>query len=192
MDDKKDTINFKEIYLLILSLLQGSLFFVLMDSINIFEKNIDVYTISFNILACIIFFRIFQSQMLAALKYDEKWNFKALDFIVVFIFAMFEYYLFDFIDRTTNLRKVYLFIIVFALMGAAGYWYTLKSLKKKHQPKEKALQTLNITIALMIAFFAVVGYLIDCCILHIIINIIIILILMLNIYKSFSMSGFTG
>lgn len=191
MGDNRDRINYKEIYLLILSLLQGSLFFVLIDNVNIFKKKVDVYTISFYILACIIFFRIFQSQMLAALKYDEKWDFKALDFVVVFIFAMFEYYLFDFIGRTANLQKIYLFIIVFALMGAVGFWYTLKSLKKKYQPRERELQILNIAITLLIAIIAVVGYLIDCYTLHIVVNVIIVLVLSLNIYISFCMSGLT-
>lgn len=86
--------DFKTIILLMVSLLHGSLFIILCDqtlTLIRFPRTVSVAALVMNYA---IFLRVFQTHLLAAIKYDSRWKIRPFDFVYVFVTALFEYLLF--------------------------------------------------------------------------------------------------
>ena len=82
--------DFKTIFLLLVSLLHGSLFIFLCErTLRMFE-NFSWQQLSVEVLFYAIFFRMLQTQILAALKYGGVWRVRPFDFILVFVTVLFE------------------------------------------------------------------------------------------------------
>jgi len=114
--------DFKNLFLLLVSLLHGNIFIALVEHSLVLsdkERTGVFWTTGFFNLS--IFFRIIQSQIAAATKYAQQWRVGAFDFVVVFLTAMFEYALFTY-DRfewaSPETRKW--MIGVFAAFGIVG------------------------------------------------------------------------
>lgn len=81
------TEDFKTIFLLIISLLYGTLFFFLCENtINIVQQYSKV-ELSILCLQIAMYFRIIQTHLLAAIKYSKNWRIKSFDFLLIFLTA---------------------------------------------------------------------------------------------------------
>ena len=163
-DDKKMDF-FHEILILIVSLLHGSLFFILADQLIDLINSFSFLELSSLIFCFALFFRIFQTHLLAAIKYTEKWSLKPLDFVMVFITALFEYLLFSSEDIQSNGKDVYYHIIfIFCIFGIIGYFVTYKrtykNYKKSGKKNELKIQAINIFCILFIGLLSIIGYVI--------------------------------
>ena len=147
--------DFKTIFLLLVSLLHGSLFIFLCERTLRAIETFSWQQLSVELLFYAIFFRMLQTQILAALKYGGVWRVRPFDFILVFVTVLFEYIVFmhDSIQGvgTWFLRTV---LIGFALFGIAGYIITYASIRKKLSPenlkRERIVQTVNVSVVLLI------------------------------------------
>lgn len=151
--------DFKALFLLIISLLHGNLFIALSDRL---VSNLPIMTldqVATFILCYALFFRVLQTQLLAALKYDTAWLFRPFDFLLVFITALFEYIVFvhDRLPWFTSLHLAGL-LVGFALFGILGYATTLvrvrRSLRDSERRRETLIQMINIGVLIVIG----VGY----------------------------------
>ena len=77
--NQKQLSFFYEILVLIVSLLHGTLFFSLAEKTIDLINSFTLIGLSYLTFFFAIFLRIFQTHILAAIKYTEKWDFKPLD-----------------------------------------------------------------------------------------------------------------
>lgn len=186
---------FYEILVLIVSLLHGELFFVLVDRTISLINNYSITDLSLLLFFFTLFFRIFQTHLLAAVKYTEKWSFKPLDFILVFITAAFEYIMFC-NDRIIHnpTRWYYYSIFCFCVFGIAGYIITYcrtcSRYSGREKPSEIKLQVINGICVFIIGalhfslYFGIAPLFIN----QILVNFASSLILLINIFLSLNMS----
>lgn len=193
---KQQRLNFfYEVLILIVSLLHGTLFFVLAEKVIDLINQFTMIDLSYLIFFFSLFFRIFQTHLLAAVKYTEKWTFKPMDFVLVFFTALFEYILFSY-ERISASSKQWYFYLIFAFcfFGIIGYFTTYIRTRNSYKRDKKNLE-LRIQIINMICIF-VIGALHLVCYLKlypsifnsIFINFISAIILLLNIYLSLLLS----
>ncbi len=132
---------FYEVLVLIVSLLHGTLFFSLADRTIDLINHFSLLNLSYLLFFFSLFFRIFQTHLLAAVKYTEKWTFKPMDFLLVFFTALFEYILFSKEEIVYDPHKWYFpLIFVFWLFGALGYLTTYIRTRKSYQGKNRTLE----------------------------------------------------
>lgn len=184
--------NFKDLFILLISILHGELFFLITNySLDILE-NFNLIKLSKIILFYSVFFRIFQTQLLAALKYDRVWKVKIYDFIIVFITVLFEFLFFSvFYKETYPFIKGYILMIIFALFGIFGYVHTFFMYKRgttKLSKSEKKIQTINICILIIVLMLSAWVILYPSLIMIMIFNYIISILLLLNIGFSLTIS----
>lgn len=152
--------EFKTLYLLILSLLHGNIFFALTESMLIAsEKGTDAAYWSLVVFNYVIFFRILQSQLMAALKYDSRWTLGVFDYLVVFLTCLFEYVLFTRVRFSWGGDDFFLRLILgFAAFGAFGYLLTYlrtrRRLPKRIRRVELVLQSTNILVLVVVGGLA--------------------------------------
>lgn len=152
--------EFKTLYLLILSLLHGNIFFALTESMLIAsEKGADATYWSLVVFNYVIFFRILQSQLMAALKYDSRWTLGVFDYLVVFLTCLFEYVLFTRVRFSWGGEDFFLRLILgFAAFGAFGYLLTyLRTsgrLPKRIRRVELVLQSTNVLVLVVVGGLA--------------------------------------
>ena len=153
--NQKQLSFFYEILVLIVSLLHGTLFFSLAEKTIDLINSFTLIGLSYLTFFFAIFLRIFQTHILAAIKYTEKWDFKPLDFILVFSTALFEYVLVsnDRIQSHSN-RWYFLLIISFCLFGIIGYSITYRRTRNAYTGKtlvnELRIQGINIICILIV------------------------------------------
>ena len=180
--------NYKELFILLISILHGELFFVITDYTVEIINNYNGLQFSKIVLFYAIFFRIFQTQLLAALKYDGIWNVHAFDYIIVFITIFFEYIFFKYY-YLANTSNIYgnAFIVLFALFGIFGYLHTYltysKSVNYKNK-KEKKIQTINIIFLVVIIILELLTILFYSSHWIIVSNILVSVMLITNVYIS--------
>lgn len=142
---------------MLISIIHGSLFFIFLDKMKeIVDSGISFYYFSILLFSFCMFIRVLQSQVLAAIRYEELWNVKTLDIFIIFIIAGFEYFMLHFISKSAWTYSILL--ITFALIGILGYIITFFSIKKRNSI-EAYIQGLNIFILLVIAAISVLGIL---------------------------------
>ena len=148
--------EFKTIFLLLVSLLHGNLFFALAAKSIPSVHELDAYGMSLVVLSYTVYFRVLQSHVVAALKYDARWRLRPFDFVLVFITVVFEFALFTREDvpwlTNNNLRVM---LICFAIFGAVGYAVTYlrtrAGMKAAGYKNEWKLQTVNVAVLLAMA-----------------------------------------
>ena len=154
---------FRDTFLLIVSLLHGSLFFVLGDkTINIINA-FNIIDLSRLIFFYSLFFRVFQTHLLAAVKYNVKWTLNPLDFIMVFMTSLFEYLLFSHEKIVVAGTDIYNSLIMFfCLFGFIGYIFTYlktyKNFDSKEQKTERRIQIINIVCIAVVGILHVIYY----------------------------------
>ena len=140
---------FYEVLVLIVSLLHGTLFFVLAEQAIDLINNFSFWGLSKVVFFFILFLRIFQTHILAAIKYSEKWLFKSMDFILVFLTALFEYILFS-SHRILDCGQTWylLLILIFCIFGISGYGITYLRVRNSYSGNAKRnelrIQIINI------------------------------------------------
>jgi len=190
MDDPK--IGYKELYLIVISIIHGSLFFIFLDKLNEGYKDFNFLNISFYIFIFCVFLRIFQTQVLAAIRYENKWKLKIFDFVVIFVIGAFEYFLMQLLDNSNfNKEKIYVYFICFGIVGIIGYVFTYLSIKKSNEDniKEKNIQLINILALIIIISIFLVAFFSESNISKILANIFCSIIFVFNIYSSLKMSN---
>lgn len=194
--EEKDKLDFfHEILVLIVSLLHGTLFFILADKLLELINNFSIFRLSVLAFHYSLFLRIFQTHLLAAIKYTKKWVFKPMDFIMVFITALFEYILFYNEKIKSNREDWYYYsIFAFCLFGVIGYYITYQRTRKNYngdgKRTELRIQFTNIFCILLVNILNLIGYF------HIytnenivaIMNFSSFFIIMINIYISLNLS----
>ena len=197
MADKRDLLskNFKELFILIISILHGQIFFLISEKATNLMGNFSIKELSLVILFYSMFFRVFQTHILAALRYQLKWNVKVFEFILVFLTALFEVFL----VRSSMLKSAYPFhilLIIFSLFGIFGYFLSYKQYSKVNNKYllafEKKLQTINILILLFILLLSVSSMLLQNFYFSIGVNFLTGILLLINIYFSLSISKKTN
>lgn len=165
IDNKGDGRSFfYDILILIVSLLHGTLFFLLAEKAIELINDYSIEKMSYLALYFSIFLRIFQTHILAAVKYTEKWLFKPMDFVMVFFTALFEYVLFN-NDKISVGRDEwhYYTLFVFCLFGVIGYLITYlrtyKDYKRKERSTELGIQSINIFCILVVGIVKLLCYL---------------------------------
>lgn len=154
---------FHESLFLIVSLLHGSLFFLLCEKILDLINNFSLSKASYLLFLFCVFFRIFQTHLLAAIKYTNKWVFKPLDYILVFGTSLFEYLMFS-IDRIQKNQHYwyYSLLFLFCFFGVIGYALsyirTRKSFSLQEKKKERILQCLNILCIILVGAINAIYY----------------------------------
>lgn len=129
---------YREAFLLIVSLLHGSIFFILADKVIPIIKDFSLLKLSFLLFFFSLFFRIFQTHSLAAISYAGKWKFHPFDFMLVFVTALFEYVLFSLDESTLSKEPIYFHLVCgFALFGIVGYFFTYLKARGKQFPDEQ-------------------------------------------------------
>lgn len=184
------TKNFKELFILIISILHGELFFIISEHTLLLIDDFNIEWLSKIILFYAVFFRIFQTQILAAIKYDGIWKVRIYDFIIVFITVLFEFIFFkiSFSDNVLNMRG-HIFMIIFALFGIFGYYHTYITYKNNVSSdfkNEKKLQIINIMALLIILIIEIIVLWVTNIKIIIYSNILIAIILYINIFISLS------
>jgi len=171
------------------SLLYGNLFFILC------RKTLElINNFSFESLSCLcfsfcIFFRIFQTHILAALKYSNSWKLQPLDFILTFVTALFGYVLFEYekIETLPPTFPIYL-IISFCIFGIVGYAITYlrtcQFLESEVRRTERRLHATNISCLLVIGVLFAITLFLNSEAMRLITNIISSFVLLVNIYLS--------
>ncbi len=195
-DKDKSRSFFYDILILIVYLLHGTLFFVLAEKVVELINYFSVIKLSYLLFFFAIFLRIFQTHILAAVKYTEKWLFRPMDFIMVFLTALFEYILFN-NDEILGASSEWHFYTVFAFcsFGIVGYFVTYRRTYKDYEgvdrKSERLIQLINILCIFAVGVLKLLSYL------YIFPEYINILlpnflsagILVLNIYLSLRLSG---
>ncbi len=158
----KDYFAFREILFLLVSLIQGSLFFILAEQTVSLINSFSLECFSNLIFFYVILFRILQTHLLAAIKYDNKWDVNPFDFILVFITAILEYILFSYEQiQVSNMDVYYITLLVFCVFGAIGYLITyMRTCKntKNYAKTERIVHMNNILSLVIIAIIYGVFY----------------------------------
>ena len=186
---------FYEVLVLIVSLLHGTLFFVLAEQAIDLINNFSFWGLSKVVFFFILFLRIFQTHILAAIKYSEKWLFKSMDFILVFLTALFEYILFS-SHRILDCGQTWylLLILIFCIFGISGYGITYLRVRNSYSGNAKRNE-LRIQIINIICIF-IIGILYLLCYFKLMtgilkltyVNFISAIILLINMYFSLQLS----
>lgn len=159
--------EYKSLFLMLLSLLHGVLFFKVADQLVELDYRVDfVESIAWILLCLVVFFRIFQSQVVAALKYDGQWRLKALDFVAVFVVILVEYLLFSSaIIAWLPLRGELLLLSLLSALGVAGYLVTFlrirSDLNGPRVRRERRIQAINISFSLLISLVSAGGWILS-------------------------------
>lgn len=186
--------DFRTLFLLLVSLLHGNLFIALTErTLVISEQGLTLALATTIVLNYAVFFRVLQSQLAAAMKYDAAWRVNPFDYLLVFITAIFEYTLFTHDRFSWASEEIRLWLIVgFAIFGAISYALTYlrtrRSLTGDERRDERTIQLLNIVF--MVAS-AIVGTLALLCVnSHFLpyVNLFLSLLLVLNIYTSLTLT----
>ncbi len=157
--------DFRAIFLLIVSLLHGTLFFILGERLVELFKAYSLEHLSLLVLFFSLFFRILQTHLLAALKYDTAWRIKPYDFVFVFFTALVEYLVFMHESiapsRDWFLRSV---LVIFATFGVVGYSLTYASTRTSiadpdDRRRERIVQGTNITVVALMGALCLVDLL---------------------------------
>lgn len=149
--------DFKSIFLLIISLLHGTLFFFLCEKTINLVQDYSKIELSILCLQIAMYFRIIQTHLLAAIKYSENWSIKSFDFLLVFLTAFFEYILIHIdtlggeITISTSVA-----ILIFSLYGVFGYFISLQRVKQRISNRsikkvEMKIQGINIFVLLVVS-----------------------------------------
>lgn len=141
--------DFKEVYLFILSIVHGGLFFIFLEHLNkILYRGVNHKNIALVLFLFVLFLRIFQSQLLAALKY-QSWKLYFIDLFVVFTTATLEHQIILF--SSNNEVSDFIFLVrTMAILGILGYLYTYIKVKKHSSGREGTLHSINILVLLAI------------------------------------------
>lgn len=193
---KQQQLNFFcEVLILIVSMLHGTLFFVLAEKVIELVNQFSITNLSYLIFFFSLFFRIFQTHLLAAIKYTEKWTFKPMDFVLVFFTALFEYILFSYERILANSSQWYFYLIfAFCIFGIIGYFITYIRTRNSYENNKKSLelhiQVINMTCIFIIGMLHLVCYLKLYSVIFnlVFINFISAIIFLINIYFSLLLS----
>lgn len=148
--------DFKEVYLFILSIVHGGLFFILLEHLNkILYKGVNHKNIALTLFLFTLFLRIFQSQLLAALKY-RSWRLYFIDLFVVFTIATLEHQIILFSSNNDVSNFVFL-VRAMAVLGILGYLYTYIKIKKYSSGREGILHSINIFVILFILLLSFIN-----------------------------------
>lgn len=186
---------FYDVLVLIVSLLHGTLFFVLADKLIELINHFSVLELSFLMFFFSLFLRIFQTHILAAVKYTEKWVFRPMDFIMVFSTALFEYLLVN-NEKIKNNREEWYYYTIFAFcaFGVIGYFITYRRTYNNYDGIEKFaelhIQMINIVCILIVGILNLFNYfhIFSQCITVPFVNFVSAGVLVLNIYFSLHLS----
>jgi hypothetical protein len=157
--------DFRAIFLLIVSLLHGTLFFILGERLIDLLNDYSLEHLSLQVLFFSLFFRILQTHLLAALKYDSAWQIKPYDFVFIFFTALMEYLAFMHESvapsRDWFLRTV---LVIFATFGVVGYSLTYASTRNaiadlNDRRRERIVQGTNITVVALMGALCLVDLL---------------------------------
>lgn len=187
---------FREVLVLIVSLLHGSLFFVLGDKTIDLINNFSFLKLSFLLFYFSVFFRIFQTHILAAFKYADIWKINPLDFIPVFLSSLFEYLLFMHEHLEIKGYDVYnSLIFIFCGFGLIGYLFTFlktfSGFSTEVIVQENKIQTINLICIILIALVHFGNYYLGYPNVFLR-NIFSTIILYINIFLSISLSKLKG
>lgn len=141
--------DFRSLFLLIVSLLHGNIFIALTERVTSqVEPSSGWMFWTTTVFYYVLFFRIIQSQLAAAMKYDSAWRVSPFDYLVVFLTAIFEYVLFthDRFQWASDLFRLRL-LLGFSLFGAASYVFTYLRTRDEvgtlERVSERHIQSLN-------------------------------------------------
>ena len=152
--------DFRGLFFLLVSLLHGSLFFSLVDNLltrGEFTQPLFWTTAFLNLS---VFFRVLQSQLAAALKYDRYWKLKPFDFASVFLAVLLEYLLFCH-DKYPWGRGQFrpTLLTIFCMFGVLSYIGSLSRVKKQLSTEdlsaEMKIQILNVVAMIFCALACV-------------------------------------
>ena len=155
---------FYDMLVLIVSLIHGTFFFVLAERLVNIINDFSVVRLSYLLFYFSLFLRIFQTHILAAVKYTEKWVFRPMDFLLVFSTALFEYLIF-YNEEINNCRQEWYYFTIFAfcLFGTIGYLLTYLRTKNDYNGKEKSdellIQLINIVCVVVVGVLNLFCYL---------------------------------
>lgn len=149
--------DFRSLFLLIVSLLHGNIFIALTERVisQVGAPNGGIFWTT-TVLYYVLFFRILQSQLAAAMKYDSAWRVSPFDFVVVFLTAIFEYVLFthDRFAWASDTFRLQL-LLAFSFFGAASYLFTYMRTRgemgRAERTSERIIQILNTGFMLVAA-----------------------------------------
>lgn len=150
--------DFKTIFLLLISMLYGNMFFELCDRIHNVILEYTIMDFSILLIQLVTYFRVVISHLLAVIKYHGNWKMRFYDFLFVFITAFFEYSLIKIKIFSPLLDMVILLpilIIVFCIFSIMGFYISLKRALEKQAvqaivKQEKKLQSINIILIILI------------------------------------------
>ncbi|MDO4753475.1 MAG: hypothetical protein Q4A41_00575 [Bacillota bacterium] len=147
--------DFKTIFLLLISLLYGNMFFELCDGIHNIILDYKVVSLSILLLQLSSYFRIVVSHLLSVIKYSNNWQMRFYDFFLVFITAFFEYSLIK-IEIFSSLLGTEVLLpslmIAFSMFSIIGFYTSYKRAVEGKEVCEnirqdgKRLQFINITL----------------------------------------------
>lgn len=138
------------------SLLHGSLFFTIAGNTIELINAFTYYKLSILLFDYAIFLRVFQTHILAAIKYDRKWDIRPLDYVWLFCTALFEYILFNSkeINGWNDTIRNYV-IIGFCTVGIIGYALSYFRTKDQYHEHDKASE--QVIQSTNIMFLAIIG-----------------------------------
>lgn len=163
--EKTGNTVFKDAIILMVSLLHGNLFFIIAGNTIELINHFSCYGLSLLLFDYAIFLRVFQTHILAAIKYDKKWKIQPLDYIWLFCTALFEYILFNskLIDGWNDTIRNYV-IIGFCFIGAIGYFLSYNRTKDQYKEagrkSELIIQSTNIMVLVIVGGLHIVKVLI--------------------------------
>lgn len=182
--------SFQNVFLLLLSLLHGTVFFALTEQVMRQVDDSDPWPFwSTTLLNYIIFFRVIQSQLAAATKYGDTWRLGTFDYVAVFLAALFEYVLFTHHSHPWSSEDFRLWMIFgFAVFGVASYGLTYlrthADLPESVLHDERIIQTLNIGFMIGCGLTALAGLTWPSQTSSVVINVLVSIILLVNIFAS--------
>lgn len=186
--------DFKSVFIVIATLLQSSIFLLLCDHCIDLINDFSVMKLSYFILHFCVFIRIIQTHLLAAIKYSETWTLFPLDFVLVFLTAMFEYVLIksDAITQGTQDQKTSVLIMGFCIYGIIGYGITLSrivhSSDSSTRKRECTLQGWNIAILVFIFILHSIVWISSFSFPFLLVNFLTSILVGINVYLSMSLS----
>lgn len=195
--------QFKELMVIIVSIIQGLIFTTLAEKFTLLIKDFSLIDMVNIVLCFVILLRIFQTHLLAAYKYIGLWSISIVDLFLIFAIGLFEYVLFSFVDpKNSDYETFYILLLSFSIFGALGYaraYYEISNaeLSKEGMVIEKAIQTLNILLSALVAipcllviltYKGIILSLSDLDYLLVIAPMAIIIIIVSNIYSSLTLS----
>ena len=152
----KQTPVFKDAIILMVSLLHGSLFFTIAGNTIELINAFSYYKLSILLFDYTIFLRVFQTHILAAIKYDRKWDIRPLDYVWLFCTALFEYILFNSKDINGWNDTIRNYVIIgFCIVGIVGYALSYFRTKDQYHEYDRAAEQIIQSTNIMV--LAVVG-----------------------------------